>query len=338
MERTNAQRTKDPERLAALLDRQHLVVAVWQMQRCGYSEWAARRAVKTREFDRIHRGVLTVAGTATSASRATAWPPCSPAAPTPPSATTLPRLSGTCDPFPQTAIDVTAPGKRRYDGIRIHVSPLPRQHRTHIDAIPITTLERTYLDYAEQATPRQLTAALEAAQQRQILDLRKLQFVIDNSPGRKGIKSLTAAIEDIDSDPQWTQSRPEHDFLELLRTTDLPQPLANRLDRRPPRRLRLARPTPHRRGRQLRLSHQSRGLRGRPRPRRPPANGRLARPAGHRATVTNPPAGGRRGRAPDAQPIGSSPTCAPSRSPTSPAPPAPSPSPTTFPSRRGSTP
>ena len=228
MERTNAQRTKDPERLAALLDRQHLVVAVWQMQRCGYSEWAARRAVKTREFDRIYRGVLTVAGTHLSFKGhcMAAVLACGPdAAISHHAAAALHDLR----PIPQTAIDVTAPGKRRYDGIRIHVSPLPRQHRTHIDAIPITTLERTYLDYAEQATPRQLTAALEAAQQRQILDLRKLQFVIDNSPGRKGIKSLTAAIEDIDSDPQWTQSRPERDFLELLRTTDLPQPLANRL-------------------------------------------------------------------------------------------------------------
>ena len=228
MERTNAQRTKDPERLAALLDRQHLVVAVWQMQRCGYSEWAARRAVKTREFDRIHRGVLTVAGTHLSFKGhcMAAVLACGPdAVLSHHAAAALHELR----PIPQAVIDVTAPTEHSVNGIRSHVSPIPQHDRTHIDAIPVTTLERTYLDYAEQATPRQLAAALEDANRRQVLDLRKLQMVIGNSPGRRGIKPLRGAIEDMDSDPQWTQSRPEHDFLHLIAQTDLPQPLANRL-------------------------------------------------------------------------------------------------------------
>jgi Protein of unknown function (DUF559) len=228
MERTNAERTKDPERLAALLDRQHLVVATWQMKRCGYSEWAARRAVRTREFDRLYRGVLTVAGThLTFKGRcmAAALACGRDAVISHHAAAALWDLR----PIPQIVTDVTAPTQHSVNGIRSHVSPVPQPCRTHIDAIPVTTLERTYLDYAEQATPRQLTAALEAADRRHILDLRKLRSLIDSSPGRKGIKTLNAAIIDMDSDPQWTQSPPELDFLHLIAQTDLPQPLANRL-------------------------------------------------------------------------------------------------------------
>jgi very-short-patch-repair endonuclease/predicted transcriptional regulator of viral defense system len=228
MERTNAERTKDPERLAALLDRQHLVVATWQMKRCGYSEWAARRAVRTREFDRIYRGVLTVAGT-----HLTFKGHCMAAALAcgPDAVISHHAAAALWDlrPIPQTVIDVTAPTQHSVHGIRSHVSPVPQTYQTNIDAIPVTTLERTCLDYAEQATPRQLTAALETANRRDLLDLRKLRRVMEGSPGRRGLHPLTAVLTDMDSDPQWTQSPPEQEFLELIRATDLPRPKGNRL-------------------------------------------------------------------------------------------------------------
>ncbi len=104
-------------------------------------------------------------------------------------------------PKPHTTIDVTAPKSHRRDGIRCHISPLPPQYRTLIDAIPVTTLERTYLDYAEQATPRQLAAALEAGRRRDILDFRKLRLVMSNSIGRRGVKPLRAAIAALADDP-----------------------------------------------------------------------------------------------------------------------------------------
>ena len=130
-------------------------------------------------------------------------------------------------PLPKGTIDVTAPNSHRRTGIRCHVSSVPPQHRTRIDRIPVTSLERTYLDYAEQSTPRQLKAALEAGDRRDLLDLSTLQPVIDNSNGRRGTKPLRAAIAALTGDPQWTQSPLEDRFLELIRGTDLPPPRAN---------------------------------------------------------------------------------------------------------------
>jgi very-short-patch-repair endonuclease len=226
MDRTSARRTKDPERLAALLSRQHLVVAVWQMKRCGYSEWAARRAVRTSEFERLYRGVLTVAGRRlTFKGRCMAAVlACGPeAVVSHHAAAYLHDLR----PMPQMAIDVTDPAHHRLDGVRSHISPLPPHQRTRIDAIPVTMLERTYLDYAEQANPRQLAAALQAGRRRDVLDLRTLKRFMAASPGRRGLSSLTRAIADLSDDSQWTQSPLEEQFLQLIRRTDLPRPQAN---------------------------------------------------------------------------------------------------------------
>jgi very-short-patch-repair endonuclease len=226
MDRRSARRYRDAERLAGLLDRQHLVVSSRQIAECGYSKWAVSRAVAVMEFHWIHRGVLCVArrpptfkGHCMAAALA-----CGPdAVVSHHAAMALWDLR----PVPQAVLDVTAPVKRTHRGVRSHASPVSEQHRTYVDAIPITTLERTYLDYAEQATPRQLQNALEAGERRGILDLRKLQLVMHDSPGRRGLKPLNAALEEFDGDPGWTQSDLERALLELIGSTDLPRPRTN---------------------------------------------------------------------------------------------------------------
>jgi very-short-patch-repair endonuclease len=116
---------------------------------------------------------------------------------------------------------------RHHKGIRAHVSRVPAEQRTAIDRIPVTSLERTLLDYAEQATPRQLLATLEAAERRNVLDLQRLQHVKNHSPGRRGLKPLSDAIARLSDDPAWTQSPLEDLFLELIRDSDLALPRAN---------------------------------------------------------------------------------------------------------------
>jgi very-short-patch-repair endonuclease len=129
-------------------------------------------------------------------------------------------------PIPQGKIDVTAPVKRTHKGVRCHVArTMP--DGTIIDGAPVTSLERTYLDYAEQATERQLIAALEAGQRQNVLDLRKLRRCMDASPGRQGLKPLAAAIAQLTDHPQWTQSELENEFLHLLRAHHLPEPRLN---------------------------------------------------------------------------------------------------------------
>jgi very-short-patch-repair endonuclease len=225
MELSSGERNKYPSRLAQVARRQHGVVALRQLEACGYTRFAVARAVAAGEFRRIHRGVffighgsLSFKGCCMAAALA-----CGPdALISHHAAAALHDLR----PVPQGKIDVTALGKRRHHGVRAHVvRTMPTA--TTIDAIPTTTLERTYLDYAEQATPRQLTAALEAAQRRNLLDLRMLRQIIDHSRGRRGLKPLAAAIAQLTDDPAWTQSDLERDFRELIRGTDIPTPSFN---------------------------------------------------------------------------------------------------------------
>jgi very-short-patch-repair endonuclease len=214
--------------VAELADRQEGMVASWQLLGLGYTRQSVSRRVGWKEFVRVHTGVffvghcaITFKGRCMAAALA-----CGPeAAISHHAAAALYDLR----PIPQVLIDVTAPKRRCRAGIRSHISAVADDQRTHIDAIPVTTLERTCLDYAEQATPRQLTAALEAANRRDLLDLRKLLRAMNGSPGSKGIKTLKAALTDMDSDPQWTQSPPEQEFLHLIAIAGLPRPQTNRL-------------------------------------------------------------------------------------------------------------
>jgi very-short-patch-repair endonuclease len=211
---------------AELARGQHGVVAGWQLAELGFTLPMIHRRVRWKEFRPVHTGVFFVGqGPLTFRTRfMAAVLACGPEAViSHHAAAALHDLR----PLPQGAIDVTAPENHRRKGIRCHVSAVPPRHRARIDAIPVTSLERTYVDYAEQSTARQLKASLEAGERRNILDLRTLQSVIDSSNGRRGITPLRAAIAELSDDPQWTQSPLEERFLELVRSTDLPRPRAN---------------------------------------------------------------------------------------------------------------
>jgi very-short-patch-repair endonuclease len=212
-------------KLARLADRQQAIVARWQLERLGLRKGAVDRRVARAQLRVVYRGVYVFGRTRLTfpARCMAAALACGPdAVISHHAAAALHDLR----PLPHSQIDVTAPVKRAHKGIRCHVArTMPAA--TTIDAIPVTTLERTYVDYAEQATPRQLIAALEAGQRRNVLDLRKLQHLIDHSPGRRGITPLRAAIAQLTDDPAWTQSQLERDFQELIRGTDIPTPAFN---------------------------------------------------------------------------------------------------------------
>lgn len=226
MESSSGYRNKDPSRLARLVARQHGVVAVWQLGECGYSRFAVARRVEAAVFHRIHRGVfavghprITLKGHYMAAVLAGG----------PEAVLSHHAAAALWDlrPSPQSRIDITTPGKRDHKGIRCHISPLPARYRTTIDAIPVTTLYRTYIDYAESANERQIRAALEEGQRRGILDFRRLHQAIDDHPGRRGLKPLRASMQDLADDPPWLASDLEREFAELLRASGLPAPSHN---------------------------------------------------------------------------------------------------------------
>jgi very-short-patch-repair endonuclease len=212
--------------LVRAAERQHGVVAWWQLAARGVPRWTVDRELARGHLLPLRRGVfavghrvLTYRGRWMAAVLACG----SEAVLSHHAAAALHQLR----PRPQGAVDVTAPTIRSHPDIRAHVSAVPPEQRTRIDRIPATSLERTLLDYAEQATPRQLAAALEAAERRNLLDLRKLHRVIADSFGRRGLRPLRAALAEFDGDPAWTQSELEEAFLELLRATELPCPRTN---------------------------------------------------------------------------------------------------------------
>ncbi len=133
-------------------------------------------------------------------------------------------------PTPGGAIDVTIPGRTRRGqaGIRVHgVRALHDQDRAEVHGIPVTSVHRTLLDYAEVAHRQPIRLALEAAERRDLLDLNVLDELIDRSRGRHGLKPLRAALGELRGPAPWTQSELENRFLALIREAATPEPHVN---------------------------------------------------------------------------------------------------------------
>jgi very-short-patch-repair endonuclease len=126
-------------------------------------------------------------------------------------------------------IDVTVPGRRRHghNGIVVHnVRSFDPRDRTVLDGIPVTSLHRTLLDYAEVSQRRQLRGAFEAADRRERLDFRALKDQIARGSGRRGVNPLKALANEYRGPPD-VRSGLETQFLELIRDTPIPDPQVN---------------------------------------------------------------------------------------------------------------
>jgi len=133
-------------------------------------------------------------------------------------------------PAPSGLIDITVPGRSRKGqiGIRVHnVRHLDPDDRALVDGIPVTSLHRTLLDYAEVARYQQLRLALDAAERLDLLDAHKLQRLYERARGRHGLKPLKAAVAELCGPAPWTQSELERTFHALIREWGLPEPQAN---------------------------------------------------------------------------------------------------------------
>lgn len=212
--------------LAGLAPKQHGVVAMWQLLDLGFSRWAVHRLVEKAHLHCLHRGVYAVGHTKLTARGRwmAAVLACGPEAVlSHRAAAALWDMRG----IPSGEIDVTAPKSHVRDGVRSHVSDLPHEERTIIDAIPVTSLYRTLLDEAPKLSPQRLRSRLEELERRELLDTRSLDALFARNPARAGGKKLKAAIAELTDMPQWTQSRGERDLLELARAAGLPEPSAN---------------------------------------------------------------------------------------------------------------
>ena len=127
-------------------------------------------------------------------------------------------------------IDDTTPGANghRRAAIRVHDgTTLTAADVFVIDNIPCTTLARTLLDVAEDATRREVERALDVAEQRQILDMRAIDDVLARADGRRGAKLLRAVLAEHTIASTLTRNDLEEAFLAIARAAELPPDAAN---------------------------------------------------------------------------------------------------------------
>lgn len=127
-------------------------------------------------------------------------------------------------------LDVTVPGspRRGPDGVEVHrVRSMHTNDRAVVDSIPVTSLARTLLDYAEIADSQQLRLAIEAAERRELFDLGAVNELCARTAGRAGVKLLETVLAEITGPVPWTRSELERRFLALIREAGIEEPHAN---------------------------------------------------------------------------------------------------------------
>jgi predicted transcriptional regulator of viral defense system len=209
---------------------QHAVISLAELKDLGLSASGVDKRVAAGRLHRVHQGVysvidpilLTRKGRFMAAVRA-----CGDGA----------ALSHRCGAVlhelrlsVRALIDVTAPGSRGRDrdGIRVHSAATLLPHDTIvIDNIPATTLARTLLDVAEDATRRELERAIDAAEQQRTLDMTAIDDVLSRADGRRGKTILTSVLREHKLGCTLTRNELEEAFLQICRTAGTPPDQVN---------------------------------------------------------------------------------------------------------------
>ena len=211
-----------------MADRQHGVVALWQLIQMGFDSGAIEARVARGRLYRVHQGVYAVGhrrlewrGVLMAAVLA-----CGPQAVL--SHRSAARLWG-IRPDNRRDVDVTVPsrGAHRRRGIHPHsVRKLDPRDVTRIDGIPVTTLPRTLLDLAEVAPRSHVIKAMREALIKRLFDLHALDELLARSPGRRGRQPLREILSDAVIE---THSRAELEFRfrQLCHEAGLPPPILN---------------------------------------------------------------------------------------------------------------
>ena len=222
MARKNAQPS-----LGELARRQWGVVTRAQLSDFGVGDSGVRDWVQRGRLHRLHRGIyayghdrLRVEGRWLAAVLA-----CGPAAVL--SHGTAARM-WEIRQSNSALIDVTVPsraGRIRRKGIRIHRSGrLAPQEVTVRNGIPVTTVARTLLDLADVLDTQALRRAVTEAEYTNRFDLTAFNAVVQDNPGRRTRKLMTAAFE---GRQHRTRSPLEDRFLRFMDRWGVEEPECN---------------------------------------------------------------------------------------------------------------
>ena len=127
-------------------------------------------------------------------------------------------------------VDVTAPGSRGRGrrGIRVHAAAtLTACDVTVVDGIPCTTLARTLLDVAEDATRREVERACDRAEAQRLLDMAGVEDVPSRANGRRGAVVLRSVIAEHRVGSTLTRNELEERFLAICRAAGRPPDAVN---------------------------------------------------------------------------------------------------------------
>lgn len=214
--------------IAALAARRHGVVARWQLLDLGLTGSAIAYRLSVGRLHIVHRGVYAVGHTDLSARGRwmAAVLACGKRAAL--SHRSAARLWGIADAA-SARIDVTAPGQGGTMGGRIRrhrVRRLDPEDTTRLDEIPVTTVARTLFDLAEVVDRTALESAFEAAERRDLLDMRAVLLTCRRNPGRRAhsrLRSLQPSLTHAEP----TRSELERLFHRVCRRSGLPLPRVN---------------------------------------------------------------------------------------------------------------
>src|SRR4051812_34461140 len=215
--------------IAELARRQRGSVAYWQLLAMGFGRGAIEHRVRAGRLHRVQFGVYAVGHAALT------WHGRCMAAVLSygPDAVLSHRTAAALWEVRRSAsriIEVAVPGRRHHarGGIRLHrVRSLHPDDRTVHEGVPVTSVARMLLDFAEVSGPRELERAIEEAERRRIFDLRQVEDLCERSPGRRGLRPLLAVLAGQSGPPPRTRSDLERDFLDFCRDAGLPEPLVN---------------------------------------------------------------------------------------------------------------
>jgi len=211
--------------IAALAERQHGIVATWQLLDLGMSRGAIQHRVAQGRLHRIHRGVYAVGHR--KLTRHGHWMAAVLACG--PDAMLSHRSAAALWGIGQGSykIDVTTPhSKRSRKTIRTHAARLHPEDRDTRDGIPVTSVARTILDLAARLSHNALTSLIEDSDRRGRFDLKALDRAVARRPRVAGTARLRAVLSAYRGAAD-TRSKLERDFRRLISRAGLPEPQFN---------------------------------------------------------------------------------------------------------------
>ncbi len=120
-----------------------------------------------------------------------------------------------------------AGGRQRRSGIRLHYcSGLHPDDRIVHQGIPAASVALTLLGLAETLRPMYVERAMEAAERRQILDMRRVRELLHRRRGRRGTAVLNQLVINA-SEPSDARRELERLFADHCRQWWLPRPVLN---------------------------------------------------------------------------------------------------------------